>query len=82
MMNERQLDVIMGIVQEQLADYLSTDLTEEICGGIREGINDNMVLIEQLGSVRRTGKMDDGCLVDPDTVIEMFQKGMPGCMRT
>lgn len=81
-MNERQMDAIMGIVQEQLADYMSEDLTEEICSGIREGINDNMVLIEQLGSVERPGKMDDGCLVDADTVLKIIKKGMPGCMRT
>ena len=80
--NERQVDVIMGIVQEQLADYLSEDLTEEICIGIREGINDNMILIEQLGSVERPGKMDDGCLVETDTILELFRKEMPGWKRT
>lgn len=86
-MNERQMDVIMGIVQEQLEDYLSTDLTEELCGGIREGISDNMALIDQLGAQdRRTGrkegagkheakrgtKMEDGCLVSAREIMRIL----------
>ena len=86
-MNERQMEVIMGIVQEQLGDYLSEDLTEEICSGIRVGISDNMELIDQLGAQdRRTGrkegagkheakhgtKMEDGCLVSAREIMRIL----------
>lgn len=86
-MNERQMDVIMGIVQEQLENYLNMDLTEEICGGIRERISDNMELIDQLGAQdRRTGrkegagkheaksgtKMEDGCLVSAREIMRIL----------
>ena len=86
-MNERQVDVIMGIVQEQLEDYLSTDLTEEICNGIREGISDNMALIDQLGAqdrrterkegagkheAKRGTKMEDGCLVSAREIMRIL----------
>ena len=86
-MNERQMDVIMGIVQEQLEDYLSTDLTEELCGGIREGISDNMALIDQLGAqdrrterkegagkheAKRGTKMEDGCLVSAREIMRIL----------
>ena len=51
-MNDRQLALILEIVQEQLNDYLDDELTAAIFAGIAEGINDNMPLIEDLGAVR------------------------------
>ena len=50
-MNDRQLELIMQIIEEQLGDYLTKDLAEEIIAGIAEGINDNMPLIEDLGAI-------------------------------
>lgn len=50
-MNDRQLELIMQIIEEQLGDYLTQDLAEEIIAGIAEGINDNMPLIEDLGAI-------------------------------
>lgn len=39
------MDIILQIVREQLEDFLATELLNEICAGITEGINDNMELI-------------------------------------
>lgn len=47
-MNDRQLDLIMQIVLEQLDDYLSEALAMEISNGIEEGIRDNMIRLEEL----------------------------------
>ena len=46
-MNDRQLDLIMQIVLEQLDDYLSEALAMEISNRIEEGIRDNKELLEQ-----------------------------------
>lgn len=48
-MNERQMELILQIVREQLSDYLADELVNDIMEGITEGINDNMMLIEDLG---------------------------------
>ena len=48
-MNDKQIDLIMQIVQEQLEDYLNDELAAVILGGIAEGINDNMPIIDRLG---------------------------------
>ena len=50
-MNDRQVALIMEIIQEQLADYLDDELAAVIMAGIAEGINDNMPLLEDLGAV-------------------------------
>lgn len=50
-MNDKQLALIMEIVQEQLSDYLDDELAAAIYCGIAEGINDNMPLLEDLGGV-------------------------------
>jgi len=42
MMNNKQIDLIMKIVREQLSDYLADELAEDIANGILEGINDNI----------------------------------------
>lgn len=47
-MNERQINLIMEIVREQLDDYLAPELAADIESGISEGINDNIELIDQL----------------------------------
>ena len=52
-MNEKQLDLIMEIIQEQLTDYLDDVLAAEIYNGIAEGINDNMELLEDLACAAR-----------------------------
>lgn len=48
-MNERQTELIMEIIKEQLDDYLTEELAAVVFAGIAEGINDNMPLIENLG---------------------------------
>ena len=48
-MNEKQLKLIMEIIEEQLTDYLDEVLAAEIYSGIAEGINDNMPLLEDMG---------------------------------
>ena len=85
--NERQVDVIMGIVQENLEDFLSEEMTMEACFGIREGIRENMVLIDQLGAqdrrterkegagkheAKRGTKMEDGCLVSAREIMRIL----------
>lgn len=47
-MSDRQLDLIMQIVKEQLEDYLAQALVEDLCNGIREGIYSNLELLDQL----------------------------------
>ena len=49
-MNEKQIALILEIVQEQMEDYLDDDLVAAIYSGIVEGINDNMPLLEDLGA--------------------------------
>ena len=52
-MNERQLELILDIIQEHLSDYLDDVLAAEIFSGIAEGINDNMPLLEELAEGRQ-----------------------------
>ena len=52
-MNDRQLALILEIVQEQLSDYLDDELAAAIYGGIVEGINDCMPVLEDLGGAYR-----------------------------
>ena len=47
-MNDRQLELIMQIIREQMNDYLDDDMTETIANAIEEGINDNMYTLVQL----------------------------------
>ncbi len=49
-MNKRQMEVIMGIIYESLEKYMSYEMTEEVAEEIREGIEKNRVLIDQLGA--------------------------------
>ena len=51
-MNEKQVDLILEIVEEQLSDYLDDELAAVVFAGIAEGINDNMPILEGL---RRDG---------------------------
>ena len=51
-MNERQITLIMEIIQEQLSEYLADELVADIYSGIAAGINDNLPLLEDLGAVR------------------------------
>lgn len=50
-MNEKQITLIMEIIQEQLSDYLVDELAAVILSAIEEGINDNMPLLEDLGAI-------------------------------
>lgn len=45
-MNDKQIELIMQIIEEQLTDYLDDILAAEIMSGIAEGINDNMFMLE------------------------------------
>jgi len=47
-MNNKQIDLIMTIVREQLDDYLAPALAEDIEIGIRNGIRDNMGALNNL----------------------------------
>lgn len=47
-MNEKQVDMILEIVEEQLSDYLDDELAAVVFAGIAEGINDNMPLLEDM----------------------------------
>ena len=51
-MNEKQVDLILEIVEEQLSDYQDDELAAVVFAGIAEGINDNMPILEEL---RRDG---------------------------
>ena len=51
-MNDKQLELILEIVQEQLSEYLDDELAGAIYYGIAEGINDNLPLLEDLGVIR------------------------------
>ena len=85
--NERQMEVIMGIVRENLEEYLSTALTKDVCNKIAYGIVDNMELIEQLGAQdkrterkegagkheqKRGTKMEDGCMVSAREILRIL----------
>jgi len=50
-MNDKQIGLIMQIIEEQLTEYLADELVRDIMAGIAEGINDNMPLLEDLGGV-------------------------------
>ncbi len=50
-MNDRQLDLIMQIIDEQLSDYLCPALVEEVLDGIRTGIVDNIETLDQLKEI-------------------------------
>lgn len=47
-MNEKQTELILKIIREQLDDYLAGPLVEDILDGINEGLYDNQELIEKL----------------------------------
>lgn len=47
-MNNKQIDLIMTIVREQLDDYLAPALAEDLANGIRNGIMDNWDELENL----------------------------------
>ena len=47
-MNEKQIGLIMEIIQEQLEDYLADELAADIMTGIEEGINDNQMSTEEI----------------------------------
>lgn len=49
-MKDRQMNLIMLIVREQLEEYLADELVEDIMEGIAEGLYDNMELLEDLGA--------------------------------
>lgn len=49
-MNDRQIDLIMTIVNEQLSDYLAEALVNDLCTAIRTGIFDNIELLDNLGA--------------------------------
>lgn len=51
-MNDKQLELILEIVQEQLSEYLDDELAGAIYYGIAEGLNDNLPLLEDLGAIR------------------------------
>lgn len=50
-MNEKQIGLIMEIIQEQLQEYLADELAADILSGIAGEINDNMPLLEDMGTV-------------------------------
>lgn len=54
-MNQKQLELILEIVQEQMEDYLDDELTAAIYGGIVEAINDNLPLLEDMGASNGSG---------------------------
>ncbi len=47
-MSDKQKDLVMQIIREQLDEYLAAPLVDDICSGIDAGIFDNMELLEQL----------------------------------
>ena len=44
-MNEKQLELIMDIIQEQLSDYLADELAADIFGGIAEAIGSQSYIL-------------------------------------
>lgn len=50
-MNDKQMELIMQIVREQLSDYLAAPLVEDLCTGISDGILDNLEILEKLAEV-------------------------------
>ena len=50
-MTERQIELIMQIVREQLDEYLAPKLVEDLEQNIRMGIFDNTELLEELGQM-------------------------------
>ena len=57
-MNNKQIDLIMTIVREQLDDYLAPSLAEDIEIGIRNGIQDNWDVLERRESADSRGGED------------------------
>lgn len=49
-MNERQLQLIMQIVREQLSDYLAEALVDDLDKSIEEAISDNLETFDLLGN--------------------------------
>ena len=47
-MNDRQIELILQICAEQIEEYLSDKMTEECMSGIKEGINDNLWMLEEM----------------------------------
>ena len=47
-MNDRQIDLILEIIDEQLNDYLSEELATEIMSGIKDCIDGNWALLNDL----------------------------------
>lgn len=83
-MNERQLDLIMSIIIDVIEDYLNRELAGEAADSIREGIEDSMNRFELLGGEPKkgNGKMEDGFLIELDSIVEIFRKGLGKCMKT
>lgn len=50
-MTDRQLQLIMQIVREQLSDYLAEPLVNDIAEGISLGISDNMETLNLLANM-------------------------------
>ncbi len=48
-MNDKQLELAMQIVKEQLGDWMGPMVLDQACDGIREGLFDNLELFEKLG---------------------------------
>ena len=47
-MNDRQIELIMQIIREQLDDYFAQELAEDLARGIKEGIWDNLETLNAL----------------------------------
>lgn len=58
-MNEKQTNLIMEIIKEQLSEYLADALVNDIMAGIAEGIYDNMPLLEDLGACVEEASADE-----------------------
>lgn len=85
-MNERQIDLIFGIIWDELEGLLSLELASAVCKEICEGIRKNKELIEQLGATgkytekegagrhetKQGQKMENGCLVSPRELIRIL----------
>ena len=52
-MNDYQLDLITDVIREQLSEYLADALVVDLIGDIREGIVNNMMLFEELASLKK-----------------------------
>ena len=51
-MNDRQLELIMQIITEQLDDYFAQELAEDVARGIKEGIWANLETLDALAMAR------------------------------